>query len=93
MHAKHKNKLGEVCHGKSVIGFQHTLGSQLSNVTKAHLMGLIRQGLSPTQVMAHHKAYVKEQALKKPITHDTFVLPSNVRNLAKKQVNELWQKH
>jgi hypothetical protein len=59
-HAKHKNKLGEVCHGKSVFEFWHILNSQLSNAMKAHLMGLIRQGLSPAQVMAHHKAYVKE---------------------------------
>jgi hypothetical protein len=62
LHAKHKNKFGVVCHGKSVLGFRHTLGSQLSNAMNG-VMGLIRQGLSPTQVMAHHKAYVKEHAL------------------------------
>jgi hypothetical protein len=61
---------------------------------KAHLMGLIRQGISPTQVMAHHKAYVKEKALNNEhVSHDTFVLPSNIKNLAKKKTNELWQKH
>jgi hypothetical protein len=27
------------------------------------------------------------------VTWDTFVLPSYVRNLAKKRTNELWQKH
>jgi len=44
--------------------------------------------------MTHHKSYVKEQAQQnEPITRDTFVLPLNVRNLAKNKVNELWQKH
>jgi hypothetical protein len=27
------------------------------------------------------------------VTHDTFFLQFNVRNLAKKQFDELWQKH
>ncbi len=27
-----------------------------------------------------------------PVTHDTFVLPSNVKNLTNKKVDELWQK-
>ncbi len=57
-------------------------------------MGLIRQGIFPTQVMAHHKAYVKEKALNnKLVTHDTFVFPSDERNLVKKRIDELWQKH
>jgi hypothetical protein len=44
--------------------------------------------------MTHHKSYVEEQALRnEPITHDTFVLPSNVKNLTKKKADELWQKH
>jgi hypothetical protein len=60
LHAKHKNKMGELYHGKNVIGFHHALGLQLLNVMMAHLMGLIRQGLSPTQGMAQHKVYVKE---------------------------------
>ncbi len=57
-------------------------------------MGLIRQGIFPTQVMAHHKAYVKEKALNnKLVTHDTFVFPSDERNLVNKRIDELWQKH
>jgi hypothetical protein len=61
---------------------------------KTHLMGLIRQGLSHVQVMAHHKAYVRKWALQNElVSHNTFVLPFEVRNLAKKQANELWQKH
>jgi hypothetical protein len=54
------------------------------------LDGLIKQGLSPTQVMVHHKAYIKEKALNNgPMTHDTFVLPCDLRNLAKNEVDEL----
>jgi hypothetical protein len=52
--------MGELCHGKNVLGFCHTLGSQLLNAMKAHIMGLIRQGLSSIQAMAQHKAYVRE---------------------------------
>ncbi len=62
-HVEHKNKMGELYQRKNVLGFCHALGSQLLDVMKAHLMGLIRQGLSYVQVMAQHKAYVKEQAL------------------------------
>jgi hypothetical protein len=60
----------------------------------AHLMGLIRQGLFLVQVMVHHKAYVNEKALNNELViHDTFVFPSNVRNLTKKRADELWHKH
>ncbi len=77
-----------------MIGYQHALGSQLSNAMKAHLMQLLRQGLSPMQVMTYHKSCVKEQAQRNEhVTHDTFVLPSNVKNLAKKRADKLWQKH
>jgi len=31
---------------------------------KAHLMGLLKQGLSPGQIMIHHKAHVRKMALK-----------------------------
>jgi hypothetical protein len=83
--------MGELCHKKNVFGFHHALGSQLSDAMKAHLMGLIKQGLSPAQVMAQHKVYVREQALRNEhVTCDTFVLPSYMQNLAKKKVNELW---
>jgi len=57
-------------------------------------MGLLRQGLSPIQVITRHKAHVIKMALKNELViWNTFVLLSNVRNLAKKQVDELWQKH
>jgi hypothetical protein len=60
---EHKNRHGMVCHGKNVVGYCHSLGSQLSNGMKAHLMDPIRQGLSPAQVMAHHKMDVREKVL------------------------------
>ncbi len=47
LHAKHKNKMGELCHGKNVFGFRHALGSQLSNALKAHLMGLNKTRFVP----------------------------------------------
>ncbi len=91
---EHKNKQGDVCHGKVVVGYWHALGSQLSNSMKAHLKGLLWQGLFLAQVMTHHKAYVRKKVLKnEPITQDTFVLPSNVKNLSRKKVDDLWQKH
>jgi hypothetical protein len=63
LNEKHKNKEGEICHEKDV-GYRHVLGSQLSDGMKAHLMGLLRQGLSPDQIITHHKVHVKEMALK-----------------------------
>jgi hypothetical protein len=60
----------------------------------ARMMGLIKQNLSHVQVMVHHKAYVKEKALNnEPVIRDIFVLQCDVKNLAKKKVDELWQKH
>ncbi len=61
---------------------------------KVHLMGLLRQGLSQVQIIIHHKAHVRKMALRnEPMTQYTFVLMFDVRNLAKKWVDELWQKH
>jgi hypothetical protein len=49
---------------KDVVGYWHAIGSQLSNGMKVHIMGLLKQGLSPTQVITHHKAHVIKMALK-----------------------------
>jgi hypothetical protein len=69
LNAKHKNNQGQICHGKYVIEYRHVLGSQLLDGMKAHLMELLRQGLSPTQVMTHHKAHVRNMPLKnEPMT-------------------------
>jgi hypothetical protein len=42
LNLEHKNKQGKVCHGKVIVGYQHALGSQLSDSMKVHLMGLLR---------------------------------------------------
>jgi hypothetical protein len=63
LHAEHINKEGVVCHGTIVIGYRHALGSELFDAMKAHLMQLIKQGLSLAQIMTRHNSYVKEQAL------------------------------
>ncbi len=61
---------------------------------KAHLMGLIMQGLFFAQVTTHRKGHVKKKALNNELMiYDTFVLPYDVRNLTKKKINELWHKH
>jgi hypothetical protein len=67
------------------MGSDHVLDSQLSDGMKAHIMGLLQQGMSSTQVMIHHKAHVREMALKNEhVTRDTSIPPFDVRNLAKK---------
>jgi hypothetical protein len=89
-----KNKQGQICHGKDVLGSCRVLNSQLLDGMKAHIMGLLRQGMSSIQVMTYHKAHVKEMALKNEhVIRNTSILPSDVRKLAKKRANELWQKH
>jgi hypothetical protein len=66
----------------------------LSDIMKAHLMGLLQQGLSLKQSWFIIRHMWKKKVLKnEPITQDTFVLPSYVINLSRKRVNELWQKH
>jgi hypothetical protein len=76
------------------MGSDHVLDSQLSDGMKARIMGLLQQGMSSTQVMIHHKAHVREMALKNEnVTRDTSIPPSDVRNLVKKRTNKLSQKH
>jgi hypothetical protein len=41
--------------------------------------------------MKRHKSYVKEQTQwNEPITYNIFVLPLDVKNLAKQRVDKLW---
>ncbi len=48
--------------------------------------GAYKARFVPCSSMAQHKVYVREQALRNElVTHDTFVLLSNMRNLAKKR--------
>ena len=90
----HHNMQGESCHGEDFSGSCHSLGNRLSDGMKQHLMSLLRLGLSPAQVLAQHKARIKELAFTNAdVDRDTFVLPSDVRNLSNKRAEELWQKH
>jgi hypothetical protein len=51
---------------------------------KAHLMGFIRQGLSPAQKMIRDEAHDREMALRNELVlRNTFVLLSDVKNLPK----------
>lgn len=50
--------------------------------------------LSPTQSMQQYTKEVGELALANgTITCNTFMLPSNVRNICRNCVDELWMKH
>lgn len=92
--SNHTNKEGHVVHGVSVAGFKDSLGSALSTEMKAHLTNLLWLGLSPSQVMAQHKAFVKNLAAENgDVNRDTFVQAQDVRNLAKTRDKALWQRH
>jgi hypothetical protein len=53
-------------------------------------MGLIWQDHFPIQVVVHHKAYDRDKALNnEPMTHDTSMFRSKVKDLTKKIVDEL----
>lgn len=93
-HSDHSNKDGVVVHGVSVTGLKDSLGSTISDGMKQYLSNLLWLGLSPSQVMAQHKAFVKDLAMKNgSVTRDTFVMAHDVRNLAKVRHEALWQKH
>ena len=51
-------------------------------------------GLSPTSIMQQHTKEVRELVLANGlVTHDTFMLPTDVRNICCKHAEELWMKH
>lgn len=76
-------------HGVGVSGFKDTWGN-----SKQHLSNLLWLCLSPSQVMAQHKTFVKDLAMQNGyVNRDTFVQPNDVRNLAKVRDEALWQKH
>jgi hypothetical protein len=52
-----------VCHGKDVVRCCHSLGSQLSNGMKAHLMDLTRQGAFPCSNNGSPQVDAKEKTL------------------------------
>jgi hypothetical protein len=46
------------------------------------------------QIMQQHTKEVRELALTNgPVIRDTFLLPSDVRNICRKRAEELWMKH
>lgn len=90
----HVNAKGEVCHGAPIGGLRHALRNGLSENMKKYIMGLLRMGRSPAQVMVQHKARIKELALDNAkVERDTFVLPSDIQILSNKRGEEMWQKH
>jgi hypothetical protein len=90
----HFNALGEHCHGSMVSGFQYALGVGISEDMKYKIAKMHAFGLSPAQIMQQHRIEVRELALANgPVICDTFMLPSDVRNIVRKRVEELWMKH
>ena len=91
-HIDHTNKYGEPCHGSTVAGFRHALGSNIYEDMKVRIEQMHALGLSPAQIMSQHKQNVKELAkCNERVTKNIFLLPSNVRNICKKIVEELWE--
>jgi len=90
----HTNKEGKPCHGSQFGGQRAGLSGQLSTATKQWITDTLRSGKSPTQVMAEHKAEVMRCAQNNlPAVRDTFIMPSDVYNIANKLAKELWEKH
>ena len=92
--AMHFNAQSEHCHGSMVSGFQYALGIGISEDMKYKIAKMHAFGLSPAQIMQQHTKEVRELALANgPVTRDTFMLPSDVRNIVRKRTSELWMKH
>ena len=84
------NSNGDQCHGLAIPGFKHSMETALSDAKKKELTSMLDCGLTPNQVMIQHKAHVMELALANAlVSHDTFVLPHDVRNLANKRAGDL----
>ena len=91
---EHVNAHGEHCHGSMVCGFRYALGSTISEELKWKIVQLHAFGLSPSQIMQQHTAEVRELAMSNGhVTRDTFLLPSDVRNICRKRAEDLWEKH
>ena len=89
----HFNARGEHCHGSMVSGFRYALGAGISEDMKFKIAKMHAFGLSPAQIMQQHTKEVRELALANgPVTRDTFLLPSDVRNIVRKRAEELWMK-
>ena len=58
------------------------IGSNISEDMKLCIEQMHALGLSPAQIMSHHKRNVKELAkCNERITRDIFLLPSDIRNI------------
>ena len=91
---EHLNIHGELCHGTMVSGTRYALGAGLSEELKMKIAQMHAYGLSPAQIMQHHTKEVRELALSNGVvTHNTFLLPIDVRNICRKRAEELWEKH
>ena len=90
----HVNARGEHCHGSMVSGFRYALGAGISEDMKFKIAKMHAFGLSPAQIMQQHTKEVRELALSNGVvTRDTFLLPTDVRNICRKRAEELWMKH
>ena len=93
-HIEHANKSRDHCHRSMVAGFRHALGSNLSDEMKLRIEQMHAIDLSPVQIMSQHKQDVRDMAMNNlPVTRDTFLLSSDVRNICRKRAEELWEKH
>ena len=89
----HLNSRGEHCHGSMVSGFRYALGVGISEDMKHKIAQMHAFGLSPAQIMQQHTKEVRKLALANGIvTRDTFLLPSDVRNICRKRAEELRMK-
>jgi hypothetical protein len=92
--AEHLNAAGEHCHGTMVCGFRYALGAGVSEEMKLKIAEMHAYGLSPAQIMQQHTKEVRELALSNGlVTRDTFLLPSDIKNICRKRAEDLWEKH
>ena len=86
----HFNARGEHCHGSMVSGFRYALGTGILEEMKYKIIRMHAFGLSPTQIMQQYTKEVRELALaNRLVTHDTFLLPIDVRNICRTRAEEI----
>ena len=92
--AEHMNAIGEHCHGTMVGGFRYALGAGISEEMKLKIAEMHAYGLSPAQILQQHTKNVRELAVSNGlVTRDTFLLPSDIKNICRKRAEDLWEKH
>ena len=86
----HYNREGKPCHYGDFGGQRSGLSGRLSHVTKQWIIDTLRSGKSLAQVMAEHKAEVMRLVENNlPASRHTFIMPSDVYNIANKLAKEL----